>query len=261
MPARFTALIASLLCLFPLALFAQDNQSDGQPLVIAHRGLLKHAPENTLANFRACLELRIGFEVDVRRSQDGMLVCVHDDTVDRTTSGRGAVSALSLAELKKLTGVSDFAHLSPEDTSKIMQLIGQGKLNQSHIQSMLQLAPHFAEVAAKALHSLTLNAAFASTSQTEALRAVTSAIEGTAKALSLLAAGAETDSTREKIAEAIIKASEVYLKLVVEAKAMNTENNNWFARNGVFIVSALFLVVGTLAGAAGVTLTSKDKEA
>lgn len=42
-----------------------------RPLSVAHRGLLLHAPENTLSNFRACLELRIGFEVDVQRSQDG----------------------------------------------------------------------------------------------------------------------------------------------------------------------------------------------
>lgn len=72
------------------------------PLIVAHRGLLKHSPENTLSNFRACLELRIGFEVDVRRSQDGVLVCLHDDTVDRTTDGHGAVSALMLKELKQL---------------------------------------------------------------------------------------------------------------------------------------------------------------
>ena len=75
---------------------------NSKPLVVAHRGLLKHAPENTLANFRACLELRLGFEVDIRRSKDGVLVCVHDDTVDRTTNGRGAVDALTLPQLKKL---------------------------------------------------------------------------------------------------------------------------------------------------------------
>ncbi|MBI5758840.1 MAG: hypothetical protein HZA46_10020 [Planctomycetales bacterium] len=78
------------------------------PFVVAHRGLLKHAPENTLSNFRACLELRVGFEVDVRRTKDGQLVCVHDDTVDRTTNGRGAVRSLTLAELQKLDAGSWF---------------------------------------------------------------------------------------------------------------------------------------------------------
>jgi glycerophosphoryl diester phosphodiesterase len=78
------------------------------PFIVAHRGFLRHAPENTLANFRACLALRIGFEVDVQRSKDGHLVCVHDDTVDRTTNGRGSVSDLTLAELKALDAGSWF---------------------------------------------------------------------------------------------------------------------------------------------------------
>lgn len=76
--------------------------SAGQPLPVAHRGLLRHAPENTLANFRACLELRLGFEVDVRRCRDGTLVCIHDASVDRTTDGRGAVVERTLTELKAL---------------------------------------------------------------------------------------------------------------------------------------------------------------
>ena len=78
------------------------------PRVVAHRGLLKHAPENTLASFRGSLTLRAGFEVDVQRSKDGALVCIHDDTVDRTTDGRGRVSNLTLTQLKKLDAGSWF---------------------------------------------------------------------------------------------------------------------------------------------------------
>ncbi len=73
-----------------------------EPLPIAHRGLFRHAPENTLAAFAACLELRLGFELDVRRSRDGQLVVVHDATLERTTNGKGLVADHSLAELKKL---------------------------------------------------------------------------------------------------------------------------------------------------------------
>lgn len=85
-----------LLGVLPISLVADE------PLVVAHRGLLRHAPENTLANFRACLELRIGFEFDVQRSKDGHLVCIHDSTVDRTTNGKGKVSELTLAEIRTL---------------------------------------------------------------------------------------------------------------------------------------------------------------
>ena len=78
-----------------LAIHVNSFAADAQPLIVAHRGLLRHAPENTLANFRACLELRIGFEFDVERTKDNHLVCMHDNTVDRTTNGTGKVSELT----------------------------------------------------------------------------------------------------------------------------------------------------------------------
>jgi len=76
--------------------------AEPRPLVVAHRGLLRHAPENTLANFRACLELQLGFEFDVERTKDGHLVCIHDNTVDRTTNGTGNVAEMTLDEIRKL---------------------------------------------------------------------------------------------------------------------------------------------------------------
>jgi glycerophosphoryl diester phosphodiesterase len=82
--------------------------AEPRPLVVAHRGLLHHAPENTLANFRACLELQLGFEFDVERTKDGHLVCIHDATVERTTDGSGKVSELTLDEIHKLDAGSWF---------------------------------------------------------------------------------------------------------------------------------------------------------
>jgi glycerophosphoryl diester phosphodiesterase len=101
---KIVPIALSALCLlaFPLMSVADE------PLIVAHRGLLNHAPENTLANFRACLELRIGFEFDVEITKDGQLVCIHDDTVDRTTNGSGAVSELTLEEIHGLDAGSWF---------------------------------------------------------------------------------------------------------------------------------------------------------
>lgn len=76
--------------------------SAADPRIVAHRGLLRHTLENTLTNFRSCLNLKFGFEFDVRRAIDGTLVCVHDDTLDRTTNGTGRVAEKTLLELKKL---------------------------------------------------------------------------------------------------------------------------------------------------------------
>jgi glycerophosphoryl diester phosphodiesterase len=72
-------------------------------LVIAHRGFSGQAPENTLAAFRKAIDAGSdAIEFDVRFSKDGHLVLIHDDTVDRTTEGKGKVSELTLEELKKL---------------------------------------------------------------------------------------------------------------------------------------------------------------
>ncbi|HEX4612484.1 MAG TPA: glycerophosphodiester phosphodiesterase family protein [Urbifossiella sp.] len=68
--------------------------------VVGHRGLARHAPENTLANIDACLDLRLDIEFDVRRTRDGQLVVIHDATVGRTTSGKGKVADLSLRDLQ-----------------------------------------------------------------------------------------------------------------------------------------------------------------
>ena len=93
-----------------LALAAADSTAaePSRPLIVAHRGLLRHAPENTLSNFRACLELRLGFEFDVRQTKDGQLVCIHDRTIDRTTNGTGKVSDLTFAETRELDAGSWF---------------------------------------------------------------------------------------------------------------------------------------------------------
>ncbi len=74
-----------------------------RPLLIAHRGASLAAPENTLEAFE--LASRLGadvLELDVQRSRDGVLVVIHDATLERTTDGRGAVCAQDLAALKAL---------------------------------------------------------------------------------------------------------------------------------------------------------------
>ncbi|WP_197993214.1 glycerophosphodiester phosphodiesterase [Gimesia aquarii] len=102
--SRFLTLLPGILLITLNPYFTEAEQ----PLIVAHRGLLQVAPENTLANFRACLELRLGFEFDVQRTKDGHLICIHDSTVDRTTNQTGKVSELTLAEVKQLDAGSWF---------------------------------------------------------------------------------------------------------------------------------------------------------
>ncbi|GAA4910358.1 glycerophosphodiester phosphodiesterase [Streptomyces coeruleoprunus] len=71
--------------------------------VVAHRGASEDAPEHTLAAYVKAIEDGAdALECDVRLTADGHLVCVHDRRVNRTSNGRGAVSALELADLAAL---------------------------------------------------------------------------------------------------------------------------------------------------------------
>jgi glycerophosphoryl diester phosphodiesterase len=100
--ARCCGLILLLGAGVSLADDPNSTRPSGTPMIVAHRGLLQHAPENTVAAFASCLDLKLGFEVDVRRAKDGALVCVHDETVERTTNGQGRVEELTLGQLKAL---------------------------------------------------------------------------------------------------------------------------------------------------------------
>ncbi|MER5883803.1 glycerophosphodiester phosphodiesterase [Streptomyces sp. NPDC001941] len=82
----------------------QRPHSARRPIqVVAHRGASEDAPEHTLAAYMKAIEDGAdALECDVRLTADGHLVCVHDRRVNRTSNGRGAVSALELADLAAL---------------------------------------------------------------------------------------------------------------------------------------------------------------
>lgn len=83
--------------------------------VVAHRGASEEAPEHTLAAYKKAIEDGAdALECDVRLTADGHLVCVHDRRVNRTSNGRGAVSALELADLAAL----DFGSWKGRDSWK-----------------------------------------------------------------------------------------------------------------------------------------------
>ena len=97
--------------------------------IIAHRGASAYAPENTLAAFDKALDLGAAdVEFDVHFSADGQVVVIHDDTVDRTTNGSGAVAALTLAQLKSLDAGSWFAaQFSEERIPTLVELLERYK--------------------------------------------------------------------------------------------------------------------------------------
>jgi len=86
------------------------------PQVVAHRGASEIEAEHTLAAYRRAIEDGAdGLECDVRLTRDGVLVCVHDRRIDRTSSGRGVVSTLELSDLAELDFGSWHQGAEPED--------------------------------------------------------------------------------------------------------------------------------------------------
>ena len=78
-------------------------QRPGEVFVVGHRAGGYFAPENTLAAIDIAVEVGVdGVELDVQRCATGEFVLLHDQTVERTTNGEGAVADLSLAELSRL---------------------------------------------------------------------------------------------------------------------------------------------------------------
>jgi glycerophosphoryl diester phosphodiesterase len=80
-----------------------------KPMIFAHRGACALAPENTLHSFELAITHKAdAIELDAKLSRDGVVMVIHDQTVNRTTDGSGKVMELTLSELKHLDAGSFF---------------------------------------------------------------------------------------------------------------------------------------------------------
>ncbi|MEZ4736787.1 MAG: glycerophosphodiester phosphodiesterase family protein [Caldilineaceae bacterium] len=100
-----------------------------RPQIFAHRGAKAVAPENTLPAFQRALEMGVaGIELDIHCSKDGQLVVIHDETLERTTSGSGKVEAYTAAELANLDAGSHFSPVFAEvgvpTLAEVFDLVG-----------------------------------------------------------------------------------------------------------------------------------------
>ena len=101
-----TTILALVALLFAFEGVAQVELPMGRNLnfgLQAHRGLSNQFPENTVLAFREAGKVPcfFGMETDVQMTKDGVLVCMHDKTIDRTTNGTGKVSDYTWKELRK----------------------------------------------------------------------------------------------------------------------------------------------------------------
>ena len=99
----FRLLLAFALLTASLCRAAPESSSFLHNGVTAHRGNAGECPENTIAAFESAIAAGADWiELDVRRTADGHIVVIHDDTVDRTTNGKGTVAQMTLEEIQSL---------------------------------------------------------------------------------------------------------------------------------------------------------------
>ena len=80
------------------------------PLIYAHRGVSAHAPENTISAFLLAIEHGAdGIEFDIKVTRDGKVIVLHDQTLQRTTTGSGDFKNFTYDELRKLDAGSKFS--------------------------------------------------------------------------------------------------------------------------------------------------------
>ena len=104
-----------------------------RPIILAHRGDLKHAPENTLPSFLQAIQKGAdGVELDAKLTADGHVVVIHDATVDRTTNGSGKVASFTLDVIRKLDAGtwfdSKFTNTKIPLLEEVFETIGKDKL-------------------------------------------------------------------------------------------------------------------------------------
>lgn len=92
--------------------------------IYGHRGVKGSYPENTLLGFQKAMEQGVdGLELDVHLTKDGEVVVIHDETLDRTTSGTGWIKDLTLKEIKQVSAGSSFAHFPAYHESWVLEKV------------------------------------------------------------------------------------------------------------------------------------------
>ncbi|GGP17327.1 glycerophosphodiester phosphodiesterase [Oceanobacillus neutriphilus] len=94
----------------------KSNLLDSDSFIyIAHRGASGQAPEHTMTSYQQAKELGADYiEIDLQMTKDKQLIAMHDDTVNRTTDGSGAVNEMTLDEIKELDAGSWFNEENPD---------------------------------------------------------------------------------------------------------------------------------------------------
>ncbi|MBK7448648.1 MAG: glycerophosphodiester phosphodiesterase [Anaerolineales bacterium] len=133
----FFALLVLRLTSKPAPQHPYYSNKSNEPLVIAHQGGDGVWPGETLFAYQNAVDLGVDvLEMDIHITSDGILVLMHDETVDRTTNGSGEIESMTLNQLKKLDAAYDW---SP-DEGKTFPYRGQ-ELTVTTLEEVFQAFP------------------------------------------------------------------------------------------------------------------------
>lgn len=100
--------------------------------IFAHRGASGYAPENTLEAFALAMKQGAdGIELDVQLTRDGEVVVIHDETIDRVSTGKGAVRDFTLAELRKFSfhnHMEEYKGVKIPTLKEVLELVKPGNM-------------------------------------------------------------------------------------------------------------------------------------
>lgn len=144
----------------------------------------------------------------------------------------------------------------PIDITKIktpeylLELAADERLKLAQLKTLIEIHPGIVKASVEAVQALAKTSEVAGASQVEAIRALRESISGTVEVLKILAQNAQSDSTREKIALALIEMAKQHKELSLAIERMNSSNNKLWKKVAIGIGGAAMLVVGGVAAAA-----------
>ena len=137
--------------------------------IYGHRGCKGTFPENTLLGFRKAIQAGVdGIELDVHLTEDGEIVVIHDETLDRTTTGQGAVKELTLSQIQTFSAGAPFREFTGYEPSwddekvptlrQVLELIADTKIELNiELKGKLFPYPHLEEKLLKLVGEFGMN--------------------------------------------------------------------------------------------------------
>ena len=108
------------------------NPTDDYVMVVAHRGCWRNAPENSILAVKTAIEAGIDIvEIDVKKTTDNQLIVMHDQTLNRTTNGKGKVSEVTMDYIKTLTlksPIGGYTHYKIPTLKEMMAFVANKKI-------------------------------------------------------------------------------------------------------------------------------------